>query len=105
MKAGDLRHKVQIQNPTEATDSQGGAEFTWATVATVWAAIEPLSSREQSYRSEIQEIATHKVTMRYTALVTSRSRILFGSRVLDIVSRVSAEERGEQLVLICNEVS
>jgi SPP1 family predicted phage head-tail adaptor len=105
MKAGDLRHKVQIQNPTEATDSQGGAEFTWATVGSAWAAIEPLSSREQSYQATIQVVASHKVTLRYTSLVTNRSRLLLGSRVLDVVSRVSAEERGEQLLLICNEVS
>lgn len=105
MKAGDLRHKVQIQTPTEATDSQGGAEFTWATVASVWAAIEPLSSREQSYQATIQVVATHRVTLRYTALLTNRSRLLYGARIFEIISRVNAEERGEQLVLICNEVA
>lgn len=105
MKAGDLRHKVQIQNPSETGDSQGGAEFTWTTAGSAWAAIEPLSSREQSYQATIQISATHKVTMRYTPLVTNRSRLLYGARVFEIISRVNSEERGEQLILVCNEVS
>jgi SPP1 family predicted phage head-tail adaptor len=104
MKSGMLRHKVLIQNPSESTDTQGGAEFTWTTVATAWAAVEPLSSREQYWQSQLQTLGTHKVTLRYTALVTSRSRILFGTRTFEITSKVNTEERGEELVLVCVEV-
>jgi SPP1 family predicted phage head-tail adaptor len=104
MKAGVLRHKVSIQNPSESTDTQGGAEFTWTTVATAWAAVEPLSSREQYWQSQLQTLGTHKVTLRYTALVTSRSRILFGARVFEITNITNTEERNEELTLICVEV-
>ena len=46
MEAGQLRHRVTIQQATETTDGFGGVTQAWATFATVWAAVEPLTGRE-----------------------------------------------------------
>jgi len=106
MKSGKLRHKIYVQNPSEVSDAQGGADGAWSThQPACWASVEPLSTREQFWQSQLQTIGTHKVTMRYTALITSRSRILFGTRTFEITSLTNTEERNEELTLICVEVS
>lgn len=74
--SGRLRHRVRIERLVALTDSNGDAlqdpvtgELlrTWQTIATVWAAIEPLSAREfvQS-RTEQSEIST-RITIRWRA--------------------------------------
>lgn len=81
---GKLRHRVVIEILTNATDNQGGQATTWATHATVWANVEPISARERQFAGQIQYQRTHKCTIRYLSTVTSAMRILFDSRYFQI---------------------
>jgi len=60
VRAGELRHAVQIQKPVETQNTYNEAEKTWVTLATVYAAIEPMSGRE--YLQSL--LATAEVTVR-----------------------------------------
>jgi len=103
MRAGRLRHLVEIQNSTSTPDDQGGQLKTWSTVEKVWAFVEPMSSREKYFVSQLEVWATHTVTMRYTANVTSHSRIILGSRILSVISIANIQERNREIQLICVE--
>jgi SPP1 family predicted phage head-tail adaptor len=46
IKAGRLRHRITIQERVLTQDSDLNAVYDWQDVASVWAAIEPLSARE-----------------------------------------------------------
>lgn len=46
IKAGRLRHRITIQERVLTQDSDLNAVYDWRDVASVWAAIEPLSARE-----------------------------------------------------------
>ena len=46
MRAGELRHRIDIKVPTTTRDSVGSEVVSWTTLRTVWAAIWPLRGKE-----------------------------------------------------------
>lgn len=56
MKAGDLRHRLELQKPTVITNEKGKRIPTWTTIATVMAGKKDVSGREffvaQAYHAE-----------------------------------------------------
>ena len=103
MQIGRLRHKVTIQNATHAEDGKGGSTPTWADVESVWAEVSPSSSRERFYAGQVDADATHKVTMRYTANVSTESRIIHGTRTLHVVGLRNIDERNRMIEIRCKE--
>lgn len=75
--ARKLRHRVILQAPAETQNQQtGDMEITWNDVATVWAAIEPLSGREFiAAQAENNEVSA-RITIRYRPDVTGKWRLL-----------------------------
>lgn len=104
MKAGQLRHRVTLETETKTQSSSGALTSTWATLDKVWAQIEPMSSRELMEASQRGTNETHKVTLRYRDDLTTKERVKFGTRVLNIGSLVNVGERNRTLVLMCEEV-
>lgn len=98
-------HRVAIQRATESQGATGEITKTWATLATVWAAIEPLTGREFFQAQQVQAEVSHKITMRhYTGITISpKDRLLYGTRVFRIESMLNVEERSIELVLMCRE--
>lgn len=61
-----LRHRVVIQKPVETQSSvDGSMAVSWVDVATVWAAIEPLSTRELIAAQAENSLVSAKIIMRY----------------------------------------
>lgn len=74
IEAGRLRHRVRIEELTYLRDSNGEViqdqntgetRQEWAEVATVWAAVEPLSAREFIQSQAIQSQVTTRIVIRY----------------------------------------
>lgn len=105
MRAGQLRHRVELQSVSEARDSYGAAVLTYTTADTVYSSIEPLDGSESWDAKQIEAGNTHVVTVRGTATVTPRYRVKFGSRYFDIASVVNIDERGFVKRLICKETT
>lgn len=103
MRAGRLRHRVTVEQLLVTDDGYGGQSQAWSTFATVWASVEPLQGREYFQAQQAQATVTHKVTMRHLDGVTHDMRVKHGSRALNIVSVIDTEERGRELVLMCEE--
>lgn len=105
LPAGELRHRVEIQSATVTQDSVGQPVYSWATVATVWAAIRPMSGQELINAQAVHAQSTHRVVVRsYTGLDESY-RFLFGTRVLNIVAVLNILEKGKLMVCTCVEVT
>ena len=103
LSAGDLRHRVQIQFATETRDAMGGVTRTWATVATRWAQIRPLSGNERVTAMQVSELVTHRVILRYYSGLTTSHRVLLGSRVLNLVNILNILEMEKLQVCIAVE--
>lgn len=105
ISAGKLRHQIEIQDNTQGSDSAGGLPDSWATVATVWAKIDRVSETEKLNAGMLQNVITHKITIRKYDGLTVSHRILFGSRIFEIVSIEDAMERGYRQIIQCLERS
>ena len=107
MRSGNLRHRVSIQEQTDTPDGIGGFSVVWSAISgmsSVPAAIWPMSSKEQLDAMKLESVATHKIRIRYRAGITSKNRIVFGSRVFNILGApIDFEERGRQLDFIVSE--
>ena len=101
---GELRHRVEIQAGTETQNEFGEPVVVWATAATVWAAVEPLSGRERTEAVQVQADATIRVTMRYYPGLTTKHRLIHKSRQLNIAYIINHEERNVWHELGCTEV-
>jgi SPP1 family predicted phage head-tail adaptor len=102
-QAGLLRHRVTIQQVTEARDTFGGIERTWATLATVWAAVEPLSGREYLAAKQQEAETTTRIRIRYRSGITSQMRVIWGEASYEIVSVIPDPTNARELVLMCVE--
>lgn len=103
LNPGELRHKIIIQTPTESSDSYGGFTATWATFATVWAALNPVRNREYPISLQNETRTLHKITIRYVAGLTDKMRVNFGGRIFNITSIINREERNIVLDIIAEE--
>jgi len=105
LRAGDLRHRITIQTPSETSDGIGGMTTTWSTFKKIWAAIWPLRGAEYLAAMQITSEITHKIRIRYLSGVTPKMRILFGTRYFDIQSIINPDERNIYLELMCRETT
>ena len=103
VRAGRLRHRVAIQSQSTTLDSYGETTGSWTTDDTVWAAVEPVNGTERDIGEGVAGIVTHRVVMRYSSDVSPKKRLLFGTRVLNILSSLNPDERDAQLTLMCLE--
>lgn len=104
MRAGPLRHRVEIQQATESADAHNQAVQTWATVAWRWAQIRPSRGRETFDAQTPVSDVTHEIILRhYDRTLTPKFRIRHGTRLFGIVSSVTYEERNRRTVVHARE--
>lgn len=107
IESGRLNQRVTLQSPAGSRDALGERVTTWTDVATVWAAIEPLSTRETFAAAQAQSEATHRVTVRYsttTAAIGPEWRVKFGTRLMPLVGRPrNVREAKDIIELLCSE--
>lgn len=103
MRAGELRQRVVIQSKSAVKNEYGEPIYSWSTLATVWAAVEPLTAREFIQgRAELQEVST-RIRMRYRDDVSAENRCTWNGHTYDIESVIHDPLRTE-LTLLCTEV-
>lgn len=85
IEAGRLRHRVRIEQLEYQRDSHGEViqdpqtgetSQEWTEVATVWAAIEPLSAREFIQSQAIQSQVTARIIIRYRDGMNAAMRLV-----------------------------
>lgn len=105
LAAGKLRHRVKIQKRTDTRDAQtGDVKVSWQDLATVWAAVEPLSVREFIAGQATQSQITARITIRYRDDVTAAMRIIHRDRIYNPQGWLADQESGlEYLTAPCSE--
>lgn len=105
--AGKLRHRLVILEPEEEQDSDTGEiTRTWAELATVWGAFEPLSTRERLSAGSVKDDTSVRMTIRFRDDVLAEMRVLFRERYYEIVGPPLADpESGrEHLTLMLKQI-
>lgn len=104
MRAGQLRARITIQQGTETADTYGGRSYSWSTYATRWAQLRPLKGNEFIAAKQINNDVTGEALIRYTTGITPKMRILYGSRVFEILAVLNTTEKNYQQRLLYKEV-
>ena len=104
MQGGRLRHRVALQSATTAKNAVGEDTRTWATFATVWAAVEVVGGSEYQAQEALHASLTHRVRLRYRDDVTREQRVVWRSRELEIESVEDPDDRRRELHLLCREI-
>jgi len=88
-------------------DAYGERVTTWATIATVWAAVMPLGIRDLVAGGSIQGDLTHRVQARYSPAIAAADaswRIMFGARILVLTGPVRNINEGNRVLeFLCSE--
>lgn len=112
VRAGSLRHTVQIQSRTSVKDSFGGESGLWVnTTPDGWrCSIKQLSGKELMIAAQQNSRATHEIRMRYNPDVTSLHRFVEVEPVPGRVFHLTEpprnfQERNHEMLCICMEVT
>ena len=89
---GNMKYRVTIQQPSLTPDGAGGFSESWSTVATVYAAITPLTSGEQLKFGQIEATTTHQVVVRYRTDITPGMILIDEDNVTYSIISVSAQQ-------------
>ncbi len=105
MTIGTLRKRVVLQEEQRTPDGAGGYALSWASVATVWAEITPVSGHEVVASAGIEGHATHKVRMRWRDDLSLHSgmRLLHGSRTFNIRYVLNVHEANRWALILAEE--
>lgn len=106
-RAGQLRHRVTIQEKVSTQNDFGEETITYSDWATVWARVEPVSAGEVADQQREAATATHQVTMRYRRDLVPTMRLAWAdgnvTRVMQIAGMVPDADRRE-IVITAAEV-
>jgi len=100
---GDLNKRITIQYPTRVSDGMGNFTETWNDSDTIFAAIWPVSAKEQIQSMQNVMEITHRIRIRYRSVLRPDWRLKFGTRYFAILSVINQNERNEWLDLLCKE--
>ena len=99
----DLNKYITLQQSTRVSDGMGGFTLTYADVASLWAAIWPISANETVAANATTMVVSHRIRIRYRSAFSPDYRIKYGTRYFAIVSIINPNERNEWLDLMCKE--
>lgn len=107
MRAGALRHRVQIQTPNETRDAYGGVTVAWSTVADVWASIREQAGRESLMSGQNTGELLVEIRFRHIAGVTltPKYRILHGDTPYGIRAVMNPDVRNRESVCVCTQIA
>jgi SPP1 family predicted phage head-tail adaptor len=101
MRAGRLRHRVNLQSYTETQDSTGHPSKSGSTFATVWADIQPLRGSEDREAQRLTGSQQFKITIRYNSAIDIKSKVVEGSDTYEINSISDYREIHRFMELTC----
>lgn len=104
MKAGDLRHRITIQQLTQTRSTTDRSVVkTYTTFAEVFAYVETLSGRKFWATRAVNSETTHEITIRYRAGILPTMRVLWEGQTLEI-QEVKPDPRKTWIYMTAKEV-
>lgn len=105
MDSSRLNRRVVIQFPSTTQDAYGQPVVGFTTLATVWAAVEPLTGRALFASKQAQSEITLKVTIRYLATVEEDMQVVYGPHTYTILYLIDPAMEHSSLELMCSELN
>jgi len=105
ISAGTLRNAVTIQRAVTLKNEFGEPEESWTNLYSTQAAFAGIKGREFFGAQQVSDEITIPVVVRYRQQIKPTDRILFGSRIFQVLSVVNVGERDRKVMLNCKELN
>lgn len=105
MAIGDLNKRITLQAPTKVSDSMGGFVNSYSDMATVYAAIWPVSASDTIQANATVMVISHRIRIRYRSVLKTSWRISFAGKYYSIVSIIDPNMAHKMLDLMCKEAA
>lgn len=102
--AGKRNRRVTIQRKTVASDADGYDTETWATYKSAMAWIQTMTGREFYSAQKLNAETQALFIVNYVSGITTKDRVLYGTRVFEILSVNNPNEGNAELQIACKEV-
>lgn len=104
VSAGQLRHRVTLQEKQDSRGDYGEVITDWADVADVWAQVAPQSGKEYIASQAVQSEVTTRITIRYRDDVDASMRVAYRGKLYNIHAVLPDAGSGlDHLSLMCSE--
>lgn len=108
IRAGELRHRAEIQTLTGSVSAYGDSPGTLETRCTRQCSIRPASSRERTEAKQVQSDVSHIIEMHYDPIAWSHlshkaELLINGARRFYITSVFNVQEMGRVIQITANE--
>lgn len=100
MKLGRMSERITFEKRQCVQDGDGFNEEQWNVYKTVWADIQPISSKEVIDGNGELETISNRIYIRYLSGIDSTMRIVCKERVFEIVSIIGERRSGMQTVVV-----
>lgn len=104
LTAGKLDQRIRIQTPAEKKEGAGGSVIVWADQWCRWAQVVTMAGRESRVAGALLPQHSHLIKLRYLPELDCKHRILWGGKVLQILSVADKDGQHEETTVECNEV-
>lgn len=105
MRAGKLRHRVELQSETQQSDGMGGGPKTWASYGEVWVSIDTPTGRTAPVAQQLESTVTAELVMRPRKDLKAGHRIYY--KVTDttyVVEAVLPDNTNSMLRVLCSTI-
>lgn len=106
---GRCNKMIRLENPSApVADGDGSYMQDWTAITSndIPASIEPATAGklERTVAATVSSQVTHLIHLRYMAGVTTKTRVVYGTRTFNINGVENVREDNTELVLSCQEV-
>ena len=108
LNAGDLDRRIRFERkPASSDDPMDAGEQEWEPLATVWAQVQDMlpSRGERLSDGMILALRPSRVRIRYRADISADMRVIYGSRVMQIITPPIELGRREGLEFMAQDYS
>lgn len=102
---GSLSSKIQLIRRVIDVDNSSSVDYgiTKTTISTVWASIETIKSIARFSDINIEDLPTHKFTIKYLAGMDKDVTVSYNSKYFRVLTIENVDEENQWLVLHCTE--
>jgi SPP1 family predicted phage head-tail adaptor len=101
MRAGQLKHRAQIQSLVSSQDSDGHITESWVDFGSkIWINLMPLSGRELLSADAIQSKVTAKAILRFRAGVLPSMRLTYRDTLYNIEAVIPDSNSGREMLTL-----
>ena len=104
-RIGDMRERVELQSRTPTVGGIGNITYVWATVATIWAQVKPVSAMERFVAERLAARGIYEITIRWRTGVGPQMRFLWRGRILSVKQMLNPDERRRFLTMLVEDTA